>query len=99
MTTVADLVREPALRRLADQATVALGTRLAARGGVWLDVYNPLRVTATVEDADGEQVELSASPSGLRWTCTCPDGASGVFCAHAVATAVETWRRAAPRRF
>jgi uncharacterized Zn finger protein len=96
MASVTELVEEPALRGLAGTAAYERGADCAARGGVTLGDFGPLRVTARV--ADAQEVELRSTRSGLAWTCTCPEGQDGVFCEHAVAAALETWRRSPPRR-
>ena len=41
---------------------------------------------------------LRATPLGLEWWCSCPPGRGGAFCAHVVATAFATWRRASGAR-
>ena len=99
MASVADLVEEEALSRLADPSALEQGTALSAQNRVKLEAFGPLRVTARVEDTeDVQQVELGSTGDGLRWSCTCPDGRSGAFCRHAVATARATWQRAPKRR-
>jgi uncharacterized Zn finger protein len=99
MPSVADLVGEQRLERLADPEALRQGTALAAQDRVHLEAFGPLRVTARVDDGDGgHQVELRSSGDGLQWSCTCPDGQGGAFCRHAVAAARVTWRRAPRRR-
>ena len=96
MASVADLVEEPALRRLVTPDVYARGADCAARGCVILGAFGPLRVSARV--AETHEVELRSTPDGLAWACTCGAGKRGSFCEHAVATALETWRRSPPRR-
>lgn len=97
MPSVADLVEEPTLSNLASTQALGLGTELADTGKVRFGVFGPLHVTAVV-DEDDEHVELRSAGGKLEWSCTCPDGRVGTFCRHAVAVAVETWRRAPARR-
>jgi uncharacterized Zn finger protein len=96
MASVADLVEEPTLRRLAPPDVYTRGADCAARGRVRLGAFGPLRVSARV--ADSHEVELRSTRDGLAWACTCPVGQRGGFCEHAVAAALETWRRSPPRR-
>ena len=99
MPSIADLVEEEPLRRLADPDALRRGTELAAEDRVHLEVFGPLEVTARVEDSDGgHQAGLRATGDGLTWSCTCPDGRGGAFCSHAVAVARVTWQRAPRRR-
>jgi len=99
MPSVADLVEEERLQRLADPDALERGTDLAAEDRVQLETFGPLGVTARVEDADGaHRVELRSTGDQLTWSCTCPDGQAGAFCRHAVAAARVTWQRAPRRR-
>ena len=99
MPSVADLVEEERLRRLADPDALRRGAGLAAEDRVQLEAFGPLRVTARVDDAGGDhRVELRATGDELTWSCTCPDGQGGAFCRHAVAAARVAWQRAPRRR-
>jgi uncharacterized Zn finger protein len=99
MPSVADLVEDERLRRLADADALRQGTDLAAGDRVQLEAFGPLGVTARVEDAGAaHRVELRATGDELTWSCTCPDGQGGAFCRHAVAAAWVTWQRAPKRR-
>ena len=98
--SVADLVEEPAPRRLARQADYEHGQSLVQQGAAVLE-GGPLRVVVQVSDGeDGEdrRVELRATGEGLTWSCDCPSGVTGTFCAHCVAASVITWRSAPKRR-
>jgi hypothetical protein len=97
MPSVADLVEEPALRRLADPETYTRGVEMAAR--VRMSAFGPTRVAATVETGgDPATVELTAGDDGLEWTCSDGDASPALICPHVVAVALETWRRAPNRR-
>jgi uncharacterized Zn finger protein len=99
MPSIADLVEEERLRRLADADALRQGTDLAAEDRVQLETFGPLAVTARVEDAGApHRVELRATGDELTWSCTCPDSQGGAFCRHAVAAARVTWQRAPKRR-
>ena len=93
MASVADLVDDAALRRLADAETLARGRELADR--VRMTAFGPLRVVGTVESGgEPATVELTEGPEGLAWTCSAGDASRALICAHVLAIAVETWRRA-----
>jgi uncharacterized Zn finger protein len=96
MPSIADLVEEPTLRRLALPATITEGRHLAEQGLVKLDEFGPLSVSAMVGEA--QSVVLRAEDGELRWSCTCPAGRSPELCEHAVAVAIETWQRAPAQR-
>jgi hypothetical protein len=97
MPSVADLVDEATLRQLADPETYARGVELAER--VRMSAFAPLRVAATVEGGETPAaVELIVGTSGLEWTCSTGDASPALICPHAVAVAVETWRRSPNRR-
>jgi uncharacterized Zn finger protein len=99
VASVADLVEEPVLRRLASAEAFEAGHAAADAGRVTLGEFGPLRVSAVVQDENGRwDVQLRSGEEGLVWSCTCPDGRAYVFCRHCVAAAVETWRRAPKRR-
>jgi uncharacterized Zn finger protein len=96
MPSIADVVEEPKLRELVDDAVWSRGRQLAEVGAVRLGRFGPLGGTAEVEDSGLLQVSLTTSGSGdLQWSCTC--GADR-FCVHATAAAIECWRRAPKRR-
>jgi uncharacterized Zn finger protein len=94
MTSVVDLVDGAAILRLAEPRDYDRGRTLVDQAAVMIEAFTPTRVTATVEDGVGQRVELRATARGLEWWCSCPPGRSGAFCAHVVATAVQTWHRA-----
>ena len=94
--TVADLVDGAAILRLAEPGDYDRGRTLYDQGSVQLDAVTPARVSFTVQDPERQRVELRATPLGLEWWCSCPAGRGGAFCAHVVAAAFATWRRAAP---
>jgi uncharacterized Zn finger protein len=99
MPSIADLVEDQRLQRLAEPDALRQGTKLAAEDRVQLETFGPLGVTARVQDADGaHRVELRSTGDELTWSCTCPDGRAGGFCRHAVAAARLTWQRAPTRR-
>ena len=95
MPSVADLVEGARLQRLAAPGTLAEGRQLVERGAVRITQFAPQEVVATV--ADGNTVELRADGEELTWSCTCPAGSSADLCEHAVAVALETWRRSPTR--
>jgi uncharacterized Zn finger protein len=95
--SVADLVEEAALRRLAPVRALERGRRAADAGAVELADFGPLVVRARVGE-ERHEVVLRSTEEGLRWSCTCPEGKAGGLCEHAAAAAIETWRRSPRRR-
>jgi len=98
MGSVGDLVDEPSLRRLASTTVYRQGVDLAVSGCVELVSFQPGRVTARVDDLVFQHVELRATGSGLRWSCTCPEGSGRTLCKHSVAVARATRQRARSQR-
>ena len=93
MPSVADLVEPGALDRLAAAPTLAAGRRLASDERVHLTIVGPLTVAARVDGPGRPATALSATGETLHWSCTCPEGRAGAFCAHLVATAQVAWDR------
>ena len=87
MASVVDLVEPAALERLASAPILAAGRELASAERVHLTIVGPLTVAARVDGAARASTALSATGSLLHWSCTCPAGRGGAFCAHLVATA------------
>jgi uncharacterized Zn finger protein len=98
MASVAELVDEENLRRLADPIGYRQGVDLAVSGCVQLVSFGPVRVTARVEDLVFQHVELRSTGKGLSWSCTCRDGERRAPCKHSVAVAVETRQRTSSQR-
>jgi len=99
MASIADLVEEPALKQLATQDVYAQGVTLAANGSVHIVKAGPIGVTAHVDDTGSYTVELlRTNDDTLSWSCTCQEAQNGTFCKHCVATGIETWLQAPPRR-
>ena len=99
MSSVADLVEEPALAELVAPEALEAGRELAGSGAVTLEEFGPVRVVAAVGDAgESHRVELIAQATGLGWSCDCPEGRTGLGCRHLAAAALETWRRAPKRQ-
>ena len=98
--SVADLVEEPAPRRLAATSDAyERGLAIADGGAAELVEGGPLLVRVRVGDEGIYYlVELHSPPGGLAWSCDCPVGSSGEFCAHCVAAALIAWRLAPKRR-
>ncbi len=96
MESVADLVESERLRKLALPSNLRLGAEIAERGGVEIDAFGPLRVSARVAGGVARRVELVSSDRGLGWKCTCTKRPE-LFCKHLVAVALVTWQRAPAR--
>ena len=72
MASVAELIHEDALRRLAGPIGYRQGVDLAASGCVQLVSLAPVRVTARVEDLVFQHVELRSTGRGLSWVLYLP---------------------------
>ena len=94
MPSVAELLEEPALRRLTRPDAFEEGARWADAGMVRIVDAGPRRVTAEVRDADSCQVELRAADGELDWSCSCGADTDGNLCSHGVAAAVVAGRDA-----
>lgn len=83
---LAKFVNETALAKLAGDKSYARGVAYWRQGAV-LDL---MRVgdglKARVMGSEEYRVALRAAGRTLEWSCTCPLGAGGEFCKHAVAT-------------
>ncbi len=95
MSSVVDLVEPDHLAQLASPANLRLGRDIAGQGGVKILEFGTCRVTARVSNGQRRTVELSSTPQGLEWRCTCTRRAD-LFCKHCVALAVATWEEAPP---
>jgi uncharacterized Zn finger protein len=99
MPSVADLVEEPALRRLVGPEPYDEGLALADAGAVRLIDFGPLTVVAEVADGSPPpRVELESQDGELAWRCECPEGVAGLGCRHLAATGIVTWRKSPARR-
>jgi len=98
MASVADLVEEPALRRLVGPEPYSEGLALADAGAVRLVEFAPLKVVADVADGSPPpRVELESREGELAWRCECDEGVAGLGCRHLAATGIVTWRRSPGR--
>jgi uncharacterized Zn finger protein len=97
-TSVADLVDDTFVRRLASPSDLRHGREIAATGGVEFVKRGPLRVIARVTGTQTRTVELISAPAGLEWSCTCLGTKQHTFCKHCVAAALETRWRSPGRR-
>jgi uncharacterized Zn finger protein len=97
-TSVADLVDDTLVRRLASPSDLRYGREIAAIGGVEFVKRGQLRVIARVRDSQTRTVELVSAAAGLEWSCSCLGSKRHSFCKHCVAAALETRWRAPGRR-
>jgi uncharacterized Zn finger protein len=97
-TSVADLVDDTLVRRLASPSDLRSGREIAATGGVEFVKRGPLRVIARVKDSQTRTVELVSTAAGLEWSCSCLGIKGQSFCKHCVAAALETRWRSPGRR-
>lgn len=84
MQTIADLIGTESAR--AGQEARTRGDALARSAAVQLVRFSPSLVTSEVDDG-AACVEFRVVDGALRWHCSCPEGRTGLFCAHCVATA------------
>jgi uncharacterized Zn finger protein len=96
--SVADLVDDTLVRRLARPADLRSGREIAATGGVEFVKFGPLRVIARVTGTQTQTVELLSVSSELEWSCSCLGTEQHSFCKHCVAAALETRWRSPGRR-
>lgn len=95
---LAELVTRMTLRRLAGARTFERGVSYFDGGRVVELEAQAESVTAKVHGEQDYAVRLWSSGSSLGYTCSCPVGASGDFCKHAVAVGLAYLREsAAPR--
>lgn len=98
MASVADLVEDSAMKQLATGDAYTRGNQLAAQGAVQFVTFEPVAVTAHVEDGESYMVDLLRTDGDtLAWSCGCLDGLAGAFCRHCVAAGRETWLKS-PKR-
>lgn len=86
MSTLAKLLDEQNLRRLAGGRSFERGVDYAASGQVARLTHSETSVEASVQGAHRYRVELWQEDGELRSRCSCPMGAGGAFCKHCVAT-------------
>lgn len=79
---------ERACAQRASNGVFVEGVSLALLGRVEALRIRPTNASGTVEDEGAHQVRLEAGDDGPSSTCTCAEGATGVFCRHAVAVAL-----------
>lgn len=86
MSSLAKLLDEQNLRRLAGARSYERGVDYAASGQVARLTRSETSVEASVQGAHRYRVELWEQDGELRARCSCPMGAGGAFCKHCVAT-------------
>ncbi|MGI8739454.1 MAG: SWIM zinc finger family protein [Gammaproteobacteria bacterium] len=87
---LAELITSDKLSRLAGERAYGRGKAYFEAGAVVDLIDKGTAVLARVEGTDTYRVSLSAEGNLLRYNCTCPVGAEGAFCKHAVAAGL-TW--------
>jgi uncharacterized Zn finger protein len=87
LSSLAQMLSEPNLRRLAGARSYERGLDYAAAGQVARLARGEERVEASVQGTHRYRVELWVREDGeLAGSCSCPMGAGGAFCKHCVAT-------------
>ena len=92
VNSVADLVEPVRLQQLATPANYRMGQRIAASGAVELDEFGPLKVTARTTSGTPRRIELTSTPEGLEFRCTCSAHIARP-CKHVVAVGLTTWEK------
>ena len=93
MPPVVDFLEPARLGRLAGPPILAAGRELASAHQVHLLVIGPFTIAARVDGPGHPATAFSVSGDSLRWSCSCPAGRAGDFCAHLAATAQATWEQ------
>ena len=72
MKTIADLLSDESISRLAKPSDLRLGREIAAKGGVQILEISRYRVVARVQPPGGQKrtTELFATEDGLKCKCT-----------------------------
>ncbi|MBI4279371.1 MAG: SWIM zinc finger family protein, partial [Armatimonadetes bacterium] len=83
--TLAEVLHERALRRMADTASFWRGTEYFAQRRVRGLIEQAGTVTAPVQGTQRYLVTLWPEGDELAYSCTCPVGEDGLFCKHCVA--------------
>jgi uncharacterized Zn finger protein len=92
MSSLAQLLSEPNLRRLAGARSYERGLDYAAAGQVARLTRGEERVEASVQGTHRYRVVLWVKDDGeLTGSCSCPMGAGGAFCKHCVATGLAAF--------
>ncbi len=98
MALVAELVDPETVRQWTSTDVFEQGQDDDDAGRVILLVSGSRSVTALVGGTRSETVEMSSTPDGLQWSCTCSDGRDHAGCRHFVAVALEIWRHSSVSR-
>lgn len=87
--TLAELLTVELIQSLAGAKSFARGMAYFQEGAVGLLEEDGNSVTATVQGTHRYHVSLAVDAEELEYDCTCPVGADGLFCKHAVAVALS----------
>lgn len=87
--TLAALLTSELIQTLAGTKTFARGLAYFHEGAVGPLEDDGNSVTATVKGTHRYRVSLSVDENELAYDCTCPVGADGLFCKHALAVALS----------
>jgi uncharacterized Zn finger protein len=95
MDSIADLVEESAMRKLATPSNFRLGKQIADANGVEFVEYEPLKVVAKVAMPGilKRTVTFTSTKEGLQYKCSCSNKPNH-FCKHCVATGLVIWEKA-----
>ncbi|NUP94782.1 MAG: SWIM zinc finger family protein [Planctomycetaceae bacterium] len=90
------ILHRDVLRRLVDDRTFERGQTYAAQGRVTDLVRQERSLSAVVRGTTDYRVSIHAKGDQLAYSCTCPVGAEGAFCKHAVAVVLAWVAEVAP---
>lgn len=90
MAGMVGILHRDAIRRLVDDRTFERGQAYVAQGRVADLVREERQLAAVVKGSEDYRVAIRTRGDSLAYSCTCPVGAEGGFCKHAVAVAL-TW--------
>lgn len=90
MHTIADLMEEGTIRKLATPSNFRLGKQIADANGVEFTEFSPMKIVAKVAMPGivKRTVTFTFGKDGLHYKCTCSNKPNH-FCKHCVATGLE----------
>ncbi len=84
MKPLRDFLTEEQIKDLASRSYFRYGKEIASDGDVKIIKQNTFNVLATVHNGQARTVELTSTPKGFRYKCTCTNK-KNLFCQHCVA--------------
>jgi len=93
MQTINSLVTLQNLEDLASRSNFRAGKAIAEDAEISFEKKNSFNVIAKIKYSGGEgrTVQMSSTPKGLKWKCTCTNR-KNIFCKHCVAACLAIIR-------